>query len=60
MVLFIMHIIYSDADTYWDFIVYPPGPGWIFVVVNGIPSEGQKTLIGNGASPPVDQGAIDK
>ncbi|KAF8595714.1 hypothetical protein BDV93DRAFT_528475 [Ceratobasidium sp. AG-I] len=39
--------------------VYPPGPAWIYLVVNGVPSKGQRVMIGTGAGPPVDQGAID-
>ncbi|CAE6492836.1 unnamed protein product [Rhizoctonia solani] len=39
--------------------IYPPGPAWVYVVMDGVPSVGQKILIGNGNSPPVDQGAID-
>ncbi|KAG8713414.1 hypothetical protein FRC08_013276 [Ceratobasidium sp. 394] len=39
--------------------IYPPGPGWLYVSANGVPSKAQKVLIGNGNSPPVDQGAID-
>lgn len=39
--------------------IYPPGPGWLYVLVNGIPSEGRKIMVGDGASPPVDQAAID-
>ncbi|CCO36401.1 hypothetical protein BN14_10535 [Rhizoctonia solani AG-1 IB] len=39
--------------------IYPPGPAWVYVLMDGVPSIGQKVLIGNGASPPVDQGAID-
>ncbi|KAG8791038.1 hypothetical protein FRC12_010289 [Ceratobasidium sp. 428] len=39
--------------------IYPPGPAWLYVLWNGVPSKAQKVLIGNGASPPVDQGAID-
>ncbi|KAL0581691.1 hypothetical protein V5O48_000397 [Marasmius crinis-equi] len=39
---------------------YPPGPAFIYVVTDGgVPSFGHKTIIGTGASPPVDQGAID-
>ncbi|KAF9269500.1 hypothetical protein L218DRAFT_993537 [Marasmius fiardii PR-910] len=39
---------------------YPLGPAFIYVVTDaGVPSFGHKTLIGTGASPPVDQGAID-
>lgn len=40
--------------------VYPPGPGWLYIVVDGVPSVGMKLLIGDGQGPPVDQGAIDK
>jgi hypothetical protein len=41
--------------------VYPPGPTFLYVVTDaGVPSFGHKTLIGTGASPPVDQDAIDK
>lgn len=27
--------------------IYPPGPGWIFVVVDGVPSTGVKVMVGN-------------
>jgi hypothetical protein len=40
--------------------VYPPGPGWLHVVVDGVPSEGIKTMIGDGRGPPVDESAILK
>lgn len=40
--------------------VYPPGPGWLFVVIDGVPSEGIKIMVGDGASPPVDEGAWQK
>ncbi|KAF9447878.1 copper radical oxidase [Macrolepiota fuliginosa MF-IS2] len=39
--------------------IYPPGPGWLFVLVDGVPSEGVKIMIGGGRGPPVDQEAID-
>lgn len=38
--------------------VYPPGPGWLFVLVDGVPSEGFKITIG-AREPPVDQAALD-
>lgn len=38
--------------------IYPPGPGWLYVLVNGVPSEGKKVMVGTGADPPVDQEAI--
>jgi hypothetical protein len=40
--------------------VYPPGPGWLFVVAGGVPSEGVKVMIGDGNDPPFDQGALDR
>ena len=41
--------------------IYPPGPAYLYVVTNtGVPSFGHKTIIGTGASPPVDEGAIAK
>lgn len=40
--------------------VYPPGPGWLFLVVDGVPSEAIKVMVGDGASPPVDEGAWQK
>ncbi|KAF5381240.1 hypothetical protein D9757_007856 [Collybiopsis confluens] len=37
--------------------VYPPGPAFIFVTVDDVTSEGAAIMVGNGASPPVeDQG----
>ncbi|KAB5591986.1 fungistatic metabolite [Ceratobasidium theobromae] len=41
-----------DAPT------FSPGPGWIFVVMDDIPSVGQKIMIGKGDAPPKDDGAI--
>ncbi|KAF8319285.1 copper radical oxidase [Clavulina sp. PMI_390] len=40
--------------------VYPPGPGWLYVVVDGVPSVGRKVMVGDGAGPPVDDAAIRK
>ncbi|KAI0647349.1 copper radical oxidase [Trametes meyenii] len=37
--------------------VYPPGPGFIYVVVDGVPSVGVKVLVGDGKGPAVDEGA---
>lgn len=39
--------------------VYPPGPGWIFVVVNGVPSTAVMVMVGDGRDPPVDEAAIE-
>ena len=40
--------------------IYPPGPGWLHLVVDGIPSEGMKVMVGNGKGPPVDETASRK
>lgn len=40
--------------------VYPPGPGFLYLVVDGVPSTGVKVMIGDGNDPPVDQGALQK
>ncbi|KAE9407813.1 hypothetical protein BT96DRAFT_1037614 [Gymnopus androsaceus JB14] len=40
--------------------IYSPGPAFLFVVADGVPSFGHRTIIGTGASPPVDEGAIAK
>ncbi|THV04609.1 glyoxal oxidase precursor [Dendrothele bispora CBS 962.96] len=37
--------------------VYPPGPAWMFLTVDGVSSTGKKILVGSGEAPPVaDQG----
>ncbi|KAJ7580142.1 glyoxal oxidase N-terminus-domain-containing protein [Mycena floridula] len=37
--------------------VYPPGPAWIFVTIDGVTSTAAHVMVGSGASPPVvDQG----
>ncbi|CCM00010.1 uncharacterized protein FIBRA_02035 [Fibroporia radiculosa] len=38
--------------------VYPPGPGWLYIVVNDIPSIGFKVMVGDGKGPTVDDGAL--
>jgi hypothetical protein len=40
--------------------IYPPGPGWVFVVIDGIPSRGVKIMIGDGQGPEVDEAALKK
>jgi Domain of unknown function (DUF1929) len=40
--------------------VYPPGPGWLYVVVGDVPSKGVEIMVGNGRHPPVDHNAIEK
>jgi hypothetical protein len=39
--------------------IYPPGPAWLFLLVKGIASEGQKVMVGDGSGPPVDEAAIE-
>jgi len=39
--------------------VYPPGPGYLFLVANGVPSLAKKTLVGGGVAPPVNLGALE-
>jgi hypothetical protein len=41
-------------------VVYLPGPGWIFIVVDDVPSVGFQVMVGSGDGPPVDQAAWDK
>ncbi|KAJ7701836.1 glyoxal oxidase N-terminus-domain-containing protein [Mycena rosella] len=38
--------------------VYSPGPGWIMVMADGVPSVAQQVMIGSGANPPEDDAAI--
>lgn len=38
--------------------IYPPGPAWLYVLQDGIPSSGRKVMIGNRDGPPVDQAAV--
>ena len=40
--------------------IYPPGPGWIFLVANGIPSQGKMVMVGDGQDPPLDNSAWEK
>lgn len=40
--------------------VYPPGPGFLYILVNGVPSEGLMVMIGDGVSPPVDESVLNK
>lgn len=43
--------------------IYPPGPAWLYVVVDGVPSKGTKVMIGTGANPPssatASEGALE-
>jgi hypothetical protein len=40
--------------------IYPPGPGWLMVVVDDVPSEAVKVMIGDGNGPEVNEGALAK
>ena len=40
--------------------IYPPGPGWLFVVVDDVPSKAIKVMIGDGTGPEVSETAIAK
>ena len=40
--------------------IYPPGPGFIYVVIDGVPSTGLRLLIGDGQGPEVDDDALKK
>jgi len=39
--------------------VYPPGPAWIYLLADGIPSVGMKVMIGDGQGPVVDTEALN-
>ncbi|KZO95807.1 copper radical oxidase [Calocera viscosa TUFC12733] len=38
-------------------LIYPPGYGWIYVLVDGVPSAGKRIMVGDGSAPPDDSGA---
>lgn len=40
--------------------IYPPGPGWLVVLANDVPSEAVKVMVGDGKSPEVNEGALQK
>ncbi|KAJ7775159.1 copper radical oxidase [Mycena metata] len=39
-------------------MVYPPGPGWLVVVVDEVPSKAQRVMVGDGKGPEVDEKAL--
>jgi len=39
---------------------YQPGPGYLYIVVNDVPSEGYKVMVGDGKAPAVDLEAAEK
>lgn len=62
-------LVYLDASLKDDVLkvtgppngnVYPPGPGWLYVVVDGVSSKGIKVMVGDGRGPPVDEEAVRK
>lgn len=40
--------------------VYPPGPAFLYVVADGVPSRGLKVMIGDGQGPTVDEDSLKK
>jgi hypothetical protein len=40
--------------------IYPPGPGWLYLIVNEIPSKAVKVMIGDGRGPLIDIKAWEK
>lgn len=40
--------------------IYPPGPGFLYILVDGVPSKGLKVMIGDGKGPAVDEEALEK
>ncbi|KAI1794640.1 copper radical oxidase [Ganoderma leucocontextum] len=39
--------------------VYPPGPGFVYVVADDVPSVGVRLLVGDGKGPAVDEAALE-
>jgi len=38
--------------------LFPPGPGWVHILADGIPSEARKVMVGDGADPPYSEEAM--
>lgn len=38
--------------------IFPPGPGWMYVLADGIPSKGFKIMMGDASTPVVDSAAL--
>jgi hypothetical protein len=63
-------LVYLDIDAYEagtlsvsgppNEHIYPPGPGWLYVVIDGVPSVGVHVMVGDGKDPEVDIEAIQK
>ncbi|KAF9077132.1 copper radical oxidase [Rhodocollybia butyracea] len=39
--------------------VYPPGPGFLYIVEDGVPCEGVRIMVGDGKGPQVNQAALE-
>jgi len=62
-------LVYLDIDVFPDSPnrvtvhsppssgIYPPGPGWLFLVVGDIWSVAKQVMVGDGSNPPEDPGA---
>ena len=40
--------------------IYPPGPGWVYVVMDGVPSTGMKVMVGSGEGLPIEDTATTR
>lgn len=40
--------------------IYQPGPGYLYIVVDDVPSQGYKVMVGDGKAPAVDLEAAQK
>lgn len=40
--------------------IFPPGPAWLYVLADGVPSVGQRVIVGTGVGPRVDAAAWNK
>lgn len=38
--------------------LFPPGPGWVHILADGIPSAAKKVMVGDGADPPYSEEAM--
>jgi len=41
-------------------LVFSPGPGWLWLLADGVPSMGQQVMVGDGANPPEDPAATEQ
>ncbi|KAK0463830.1 copper radical oxidase [Desarmillaria tabescens] len=61
-------LVYLEAAMEGEYLVvtgppreeiYPPGPGWIYVLDDGVPSKGRKIIVGDGKDPHFDKDALE-